>query len=111
MNGPYVAAGLSMTTPLPGQDHRSGPYFQFTDDLASGGTLYYAIRNADDGSPEDGVTAVLMHDRGGLPDQTVAKLSSSVSSVTVEIGIEKGANYYLEDPVADDAFVVVFGTG
>jgi hypothetical protein len=92
MSQPYGAA-ISGSSPMPGQDHRSGPNFQFLPDLPSDGTVTVTIT----GTPNPGaITAQLYKDLSNGATFDVSKVDSD-------------DDYYIYSPSgATEDFVVYF---
>lgn len=104
MNAP-LAAVVSAPAPLPGQSHRSSPYFQFFQSVTS--SLAYQLYDA-----PSNIQAVVMHARGGgESDQQIGSISGTSGSFSLSDPIQPDANYYVADPsAAAGNFVVVFGS-
>lgn len=84
-----IAAAVSESQPLPGQDNRSGPNFQFVE-LPSSGDITVTITGA------NGVTCSLMQDVSGGRDPVVTSLTNGSSFAASKV--KTSNNYYLASP-------------
>jgi hypothetical protein len=99
-----IAAAISEAGPEPGQKNRSGPNFQFLSVPSSGDTISSYFTGI---SGASGITATLIHDKGGENDEVIAALTQNGTFSASKV--QTGANYYIASPDnAADNFVVYF---
>ena len=96
-----IAAGVSESKPLKGQDNRSGPNFQFVE-LPRAGDVTVSITGA------NGVTCAMMEDVSGGRDPVVASLSNGATFAASKV--KTGKSYYLASPngTAGENFSILF---
>lgn len=96
-----VAAAVSESQPLPGQDNRSGPNFQFVE-LPSSGDITVSV------SGSNGVTCSLMQDVSGGRDPVVTSLTNGSTFSATKV--KTSNNYYLASPsgASGQNFAVTF---
>ena len=88
-----IAAGVSESKPLKGQDNRSGPNFQFVE-LPKAGDITVSITGA------NGVTCSVMEDVSGGRDPVVTSLSNGTTFAASKV--RTGKSYYLASPSGTD---------
>lgn len=95
-----LAAAVSESQPLPGQDNRSGPNFQFVE-LPSSGDITVSINGS------NGLTCSLMQDVSGR-DPVVTSLTNGSSFAASKV--KTSNNYYLASPSGANSqnFAVTF---
>lgn len=99
-----IAAIASEPNPESGQKNRSSPNFQFLS-VPSSGTIASLFTGVS-GAP--GITATLMHDKGGSNDEVISALSQNGTFSADKVSTGNN-NYYIASP--DDApsnFVIYF---
>lgn len=104
MSTPH-AAGVSATKPLHGQDHRSGPDFQFLPTVPEKGTITVHIIKGDD-NPE--AIVAKMKERSGTIDPTITTIKEG--STFDGDKLSWAGKYYIADPSGATATFVVYFT-
>jgi hypothetical protein len=99
-----IAAASSEDQPQPGQKNRSGVNFQFLSVPSSGVITSYFTGAS--GAP--GISATLVHDKGGATDEIVAALTQAGTFDASKVATGDN-NYYIASPNdAGSNFVVYF---
>src|SRR3954447_19524959 len=90
MSQPY-AAGSSSSKPLPGQDNRSGPNFQFVS-VPTSGNLTASFTSSSSSS----IDCTIMQDVSGGRDPIIATIRDGATVAASKF--KTGTNYYLASP-------------